>query len=155
MLLYRFRWVYCQLERQRHCLPPNVRGILDDLPDTLDETYAQVLKDINEANQNHAVRLLHCLTFNRRHSASICQRTCGGSAVDFDAAQQGGIPKLNPNWWWADYHQAVLSTCSSLVMIGVLKWFNSHISTLHWIDSQTQAETSPVITSFPSLSTQF
>src|ERR1700733_4768720 len=24
---------------------------------------------------------------------------------------------LNPNWRWADHHQAVLSTCSSLIMI--------------------------------------
>lgn len=36
-------------------------------------------------------------------------------AVDFIAALQGGIPKLNPNWRWADQHQAVLSTCSSLI----------------------------------------
>jgi len=38
-------------------------------------------------------------------------------AVDFDAALQGGIPKLKPNWRWADRHQAVLSTCSSLIAI--------------------------------------
>jgi ankyrin repeat protein len=38
-------------------------------------------------------------------------------AVDFNAARQGGIPKLNPDWRWADQHQAVLSTCSSLITI--------------------------------------
>ena len=115
MLLYRFRWVYCQLERLRHCLPPSIRVILDDLPDTLDETYERVLKNINKANQKHAVRLLHCLTFAIRplHVEELAEVL----AVDFDAVQQVGTPKLNPNWRWADHHQAVLSTCSSLIMI--------------------------------------
>ena len=107
--------MYCQLERLRHCLPPSVRGILDDLPDTLDETYERVLKDINKANQKHAVRLLHCMTVAIRPLR--VEELAEVLAVDFDAAQQGGIPNLNPNWRWADHHQAVLSTCSSLIMI--------------------------------------
>jgi ankyrin repeat protein len=107
--------VYCQLERLRHCLPPSVRGILDDLPDTLDETYERVLKDFNKANERHAIRLLHCLAVAIRPLR--VEELAEVLAVDFDAAQQGGIPKLNPNWRWADRHQAVLSTCSSLIMI--------------------------------------
>ena len=38
-------------------------------------------------------------------------------AVDFDAALKGGIPQMNTNWRWSDQHQAVLSTCSSLITI--------------------------------------
>ena len=38
-------------------------------------------------------------------------------AIDFDAPAQGGIPQLNPKWRWVDHHQAVLSTCSSLIAI--------------------------------------
>jgi len=38
-------------------------------------------------------------------------------AVDFDAALCGGMPKLNPDWRWPNQHQAVLSTCSSLIAI--------------------------------------
>jgi hypothetical protein len=38
-------------------------------------------------------------------------------AIDFDAPAHGGIPQLNPNWRWADHHQAMLSTCSSLIAI--------------------------------------
>ena len=112
---YRFRWVYCQLERLRHCLPPSVRGILDDLPETLDETYKRVLKDINKANQKHAIRLLHCLTVAIRPLR--VDELAEVLAIDFDAARQDGIPKLNPNWRWTDHHQAVLSTCSSLIAI--------------------------------------
>ena len=115
MLSYRFRWVYCQLERLRHCLPPSVRGILDDLPDSLDETYERVLKNINKTNQKHAIRLLHCLTIAIRPLR--IDELAEVLAIDFDAAQREGIPKLNPNWRWADQHQAVLSTCSSLIAI--------------------------------------
>ena len=36
-------------------------------------------------------------------------------AVNFNCA--GGIPKLNPDWRWADQEEAVLTACSSLVTI--------------------------------------
>jgi hypothetical protein len=58
--------VYCQLEALRHCLPPSLRGILVELPETLDETYERVLKEINKANREHARRLLQCLTVASR-----------------------------------------------------------------------------------------
>ena len=115
MLLHRFRWTFCQLEVLRHCLPPSIRGILDELPETLDETYERVLKNINKANEKHAIRLLHCLSVAIR--PLYVEELAEVLAVDYDAAQEGGIPKLNPNWRWADHHQAVLSTCSSLIAI--------------------------------------
>ena len=107
--------MYCQLETLRHCLPPSVRDVIDELPETLDETYERVLRDINKANRGHAHRLLHCLTVAMRPLR--VEELAEVLAVDFDAARQGGIPKLNPNWRWADQHQAVLSTCSSLITI--------------------------------------
>jgi ankyrin repeat protein len=112
---HRFKWVYCQLETLRQCLPPSVRRTLDELPETLDETYEQVLKNIKKVNREHAVRLLHCMTVAIRPLA--VEELAEVLTVDFDAAQQGGIPKLNPNWRLTDQHQAVLSTCSSLIMI--------------------------------------
>ena len=112
---YRFRWAYCQLEILRQCLPPSVRRILDELPETLDETYERVLKDIKKVNREHAIRLLHCLTVAIRPLR--VEELAGVLAIDFDAAGREGIPKLTPNWRWADDHQAVLSTCSSLIGI--------------------------------------
>ena len=107
--------MYCQLEALRHCLPSSVRGILNELPETLDETYGRVLRDINKANREHAHRLLRCLTVAIRPLR--VEELAEVLAVDFDAAHQGGIPELNPDWRLANQHQAVLSTCSSLIAI--------------------------------------
>ena len=107
--------MYCQLEALRHCLPPSVRGILEALPDTLDETYERVLREINKANREHARRLLQCLTVALRPLR--VEELAEVLAIDFDAPAHGGVPQLNPNWRWADHHQAVLSTCSSLIAI--------------------------------------
>ncbi len=115
MLSYRFRWAYCQLEILRQCLPPSVRRVLDELPETLDETYERVLKEIKDVNQEHAIRLLHCLTVAIRPLR--VEELAEVLAIDFDAARREGIPKLNPNWRWADHQQAVLSTCSSFIAI--------------------------------------
>ena len=107
--------MYCQLEALRHCLPPSLRGILEELPETLDETYERVLKEINKANREHACRLLQCLTVALRPLRA--EELAEVLAIDFAAPAHGGVPQLNPNWRWTDYQQAVLSTCSSLITI--------------------------------------
>ena len=107
--------MYCQLEALRHCLPPSVGRILEELPETLDETYERVLREINKANLEHARRLLQCLTVALRPLR--VEELAEVLAIDFDAPAHGGIPQLNANWRWADQHQAVLSTCSSLIAI--------------------------------------
>jgi ankyrin repeat protein len=107
--------VYCQLEALRHCLPPSLRGILEELPETLDETYERVLKEINRANREHACRLLQCLTVASRPLR--VKELAEVLAIDFAAPAHEGIPQLNPSWRWTDHHQAVLSTCSSLITI--------------------------------------
>jgi ankyrin repeat protein len=107
--------VYCQLEALRHCLPPSLRRILEELPETLDETYERVLREINKANREHARRLLQCLT--AASQPLRVEELAEVLAIDIAAPAHGGIPQLNPNWRWADHHQAVLSTCSSLITI--------------------------------------
>jgi ankyrin repeat protein len=109
----RFRWVFCQLEALRHCLPPSVRRTLDELPESLDETYERVLKEIKKPNRNHARRLLQCLVVAIR--PLDVKELAEVLAVDFDDAE--GIPKLKPNWRWEDEEQALLTSCSSLITI--------------------------------------
>jgi ankyrin repeat protein len=110
----RFRWVFCQLETLQQCLPQSLRRTLNELPDSLDETYERVMMEIKRANQSHAYRMLQCLTVAIRplSVAELAELL----AFDFDEAK-GGIPKLNSNWRWEDHEQAVLSTCSSLITV--------------------------------------
>jgi ankyrin repeat protein len=103
------------LEALRHCLPPSVPRTLEEIPETLDETYERVLRDINKANREHARRLLQCLTVALRPLR--VEELAEVLAIDFDIPSHGGIPQLNANWRWTDQHQAVLSTCSSLIAI--------------------------------------
>jgi hypothetical protein len=114
-LSYRFRWVFCQLETLQHCFPPNLRQFLDELPETLDETYEWILKGINKAQKSNARRLLQCLTVAARplHVEELAELL----AFDFQASSLGGIPKLREDWRWDNQEEAVLSTCSSLITV--------------------------------------
>ena len=109
----RFRWAFCQLEILRYCLPPSVRRTLDELPESLDETYERVLKEIKKPNRDHARRVLQCLVAAIR--PLDVKELAEVLAVDFDDAE--GIPKLKTNWRWEDEEQALLTSCSSLITI--------------------------------------
>ena len=112
---YRFRWVFCQLDALQHCIPPNLRQYLNELPDTLDETYDRILKEINKAQKDNAHRLLQCLTVATRPLR--VEALAELLAFDFQASTEEGIPTLKDDWRWDDQEEAVLSTCSSLITI--------------------------------------
>jgi hypothetical protein len=104
--------VYCQLEVLRHCFPSSVRRILEELPESLDETYERILREIRKPNQGHAHRLLQCLVAAVRPLQ--VKELAEVLAFDFNTE---GIPKLNLGWRWEDQEEAVMSVCSSMVMI--------------------------------------
>jgi hypothetical protein len=104
--------VFCQLELLRQCLPPSVQRILEELPDSLDETYERILREIGKPNQGHEHRLLQCLVAAVRPLE--VKELAEVLAFDFNTE---GIPKLNSGWRWEDQEEAVMSACSSLVMI--------------------------------------
>ena len=109
----RFRWVFCQLETLRHCLPPSVQRTLYELPETLDETYERVLNEIKKPSREHAIRVLQCLVVAVRPLR--VEELAEVLAVDF--GDEEGLPKLNPHWRWEDQEQALMSSCSSLIAI--------------------------------------
>ena len=111
----RFRWVFCQLETLRHCFPPNLRQYLNELPESLDETYERILRGINKAQKGDARRLLQCLTVAARPLR--VEELAELLAFDFQATSERGIPTLKEDWRWNDQEDAVLSTCSSLIAI--------------------------------------
>jgi hypothetical protein len=104
--------VFCQLEVLRQCFPPSVRRILEELPDSLDEAYERILREIRKPNRGHAHQLLHCLVAAVRPLR--VEELAEVLAFDFKAE---GIPKLNPGWRWEDQEEAVMSACSSLVIV--------------------------------------
>jgi hypothetical protein len=112
MLSNRFRWVYCKLEVLRQCHRNDLHRILKELPQSLDETYQRILKEINNAYPKEAHRLLQCLVV--AHRPLRVEELADVLALDVDA---GGIPTFNANWRWEDHEAAVLSTCSSLVSV--------------------------------------
>jgi hypothetical protein len=108
--------VFCQLDALRQCLPSSLRRTLAELPESLDETYERIVRDIKKGNRADAYRMLQCLAVAIRplSVAELAELL----AFDFDAPDlKGGIPKLNTKWRWEDHEQAVLSTCSSLITI--------------------------------------
>jgi ankyrin repeat protein len=110
----RFRWVFCQLDVLRHCLPTSIRQTLKQLPKSLDDTYLRVLGQIPQANQAHAHRMLQCLVVAVRLLS--VEALAELLAFEFGAAQ-GGVPNYRPALRLDDQTQAVLTTCLSLVTI--------------------------------------
>jgi hypothetical protein len=90
-----------------------VRRTLDELPESLDETYERVLQEIKKPNQDFARRLLSCLVAATRPLR--VEELTEVLAVDYD--DEEGIPRLKPNWRWEDQEQALLTSCSSLIAI--------------------------------------
>ncbi|KAF8493659.1 hypothetical protein F5888DRAFT_1850287, partial [Russula emetica] len=137
-----FRWTFCQLEVLRDCLPSSVRRFLDELPESLDETYERVLREIKKPNRDHARRLLQCLVVAVRPLR--VEELAEVLAIDFNDAE--GIPKLNPNWRWEDQERALLTSCSSLIAIvdtddsRVVQF--SHFSVKEYLTSERLASSS-------------
>jgi ankyrin repeat protein len=90
-----------------------VRRTLRELPESLDETYERILKEIKKPNRDLARRVLQCLVVATRppRVAELAEVL----AVDFD--DEEGIPRLNSDWRWEDQEQALLIACSSLIAI--------------------------------------
>ena len=72
-----------------------------------------MLREIKKPNRDHARRLMQCLVVAIRPLR--VEELAEILAVDFDDAE--GIPKLKPSWRWEDQEQALLTSCSSLIVI--------------------------------------
>jgi ankyrin repeat protein len=108
----RFRWAFCQLDRLRRCLPPRIRQVLEELPETLDETYERTLLDIDKDNWAYAHRLFQCIVVARRplHVKELAEFLAFKSG-------EGGRLTFEEDWRPEDPRDMVLSTCSSLITV--------------------------------------
>ncbi|KAI5239326.1 Pfs, NACHT and ankyrin domain protein [Aureobasidium subglaciale] len=63
----RFRWAACQIEALAKCYDQKkLLKALNDLPRTLNETYARILQEISEDNRKDATTILRLLTWSER-----------------------------------------------------------------------------------------
>ena len=108
----RFRWVYCQLDTLRRCLPTVLQRALNELPETLDETYERTLLGIEKEIREFSHRLFQCLTVAVRPLQ--LHELAEVLAIRFDTGQ---LPRYDVNWRSENAQEAVLSACSSLIAV--------------------------------------
>jgi hypothetical protein len=108
----RFRWVFCQLDFLRRCLPARIERALNELPETLDDTYERTLLEIPKANWEFAHRLLQCVAVACRPLR--VEELAEFLAFDFNT---GPIPEFHESFRLEDPIHGVLSTCPSLLSV--------------------------------------
>ncbi|KAI0290864.1 hypothetical protein BC826DRAFT_516689 [Russula brevipes] len=107
-----FRWVYCQLDNLRRCIPSSIRKALDELPITLDETYERILQGIPKQKRQQAHQLLQCIVAAIRPLR--VEELAEIFAIKFGP---NTAPKLLEAWRPEHPEEAVLSTCSTLIAV--------------------------------------
>jgi ankyrin repeat protein len=106
--------VFCQLEMLRLCLRSRVRHFLDELPDSLDETYERILKGIHKTNRGYVQHLLQCLAmaFRPLRVEELAE------ILKFDVeAIEGEVPASDADSRREEQEHELLSACPSLITI--------------------------------------
>ena len=104
--------MFCQLLYLRRCIPGRIRHALNELPETLDDTYAHTLGEIDKQNWKFAHRLFQCVAAASRplHVNELAEFL----AFNFEA---GSTPIFLADWRPEDPAHTVLSICSSLLAV--------------------------------------
>jgi hypothetical protein len=110
MVSDRFRWVFCQLDTLRRCMPSSIRKALDELPTTLDDTYERALQGIPKEKRHHAHRLFQCLVVAVRPLRA--EELAEIFAINFE---HDAMCNIMEGWHPENPEEAVLSTCSTLI----------------------------------------
>ena len=103
MISDRLRWVFCQLDTLRRCIPSSIRTVLDELPTTLDDTYERALQGIPKEKRQHAHRLFQCLVAAIRPLR--VEELAEIFTIKFDA---DSVPSLMEGWRPESPEEAVL-----------------------------------------------
>ena len=138
--------MYCQLDNLRRCMPSSIRKALNELPDTLDDTYERILQNIPKQKWQHAQRLFQCMVAAIRplRVEELAEIFAIGFGVNVSL-------NLVEDWRPANAEEAVLSACSSLITIIIDSDDNdakivqfSHFSVKEYLTSD-RLETSNVV----------
>ena len=126
---FRFRWAYCQLETLRQCPLRYISSTLDELPETLDETYERILQGIPKKMQKDAHHIFQWLTVSSRPLR--VQEVAEVFAINFDE-ETSGIPNFEPSWRDPNAERAVLCACSTLVATVDNQWYGKIVQFSHF-----------------------
>jgi ankyrin repeat domain-containing protein 50 len=138
--IIRFRWVFCQLEALKKCRKRDVLlEALKDLPETLDDTYARILTEIDEKDQEEARRALLWLAFSKRPLR--IEEVAEAAVVDPQLD-----PPFNPKARLLDPHDDILEILGSLVTVSSKSGsiglddaiYNADEDSDHWSDSSSE-----------------
>ena len=108
---FRFRWVICQFEILRHCLPVQMRRVLGEMPKDLDQTYERILQRIHEVKWMYARCLFQCVAVAARPLR--VEELAEFLAFDLDVEPLAFREDMRPE----NPISAVLSTCSSFLAV--------------------------------------
>ena len=96
------------------CPQNDIEQVLQDLPESLDETYERMLRTIAPASRGRVIRLLQCLSVAIRPMR--VEELAEILVLDFDGPK-GTLPELKDRRRLEDRQRDVLSICSSLVIL--------------------------------------
>ena len=142
--------MFCQLVHLRSCIPQDesIRRALDELPETLDETYARSLEEIGGKKWKYAHLIFQCVAAASR--PFFVSELAEFFSFDFDA---GSTPTLLADRRLEDPAHTVLSVCSSLLVIvepgsdsPVVQF--AHYSVKEYLTSARLAEANDTISRF-------
>ena len=144
---FRFRWVSCQFEVLRRCVPARVQQALSDLPESLDRTYERTLQDIDKANWNFSRRLFQCVAVASRPLR--IEELAEVLVLDVGVGRSPTSPTgLRPK----DSISAVLSTCPNFLSVIQVKGSAtiqfSHLSVKEFLTSDRLTETEDIVSQY-------
>ncbi|KAI0316317.1 hypothetical protein OF83DRAFT_1060548, partial [Amylostereum chailletii] len=129
-----FRWVFCQLQALKDCLPKHIRSTLKNLPKTLDETYQRILEGIPENLSQDALHLFQCLAFSMK--PFTIEELADILAVDLDADP---VPIFISSY--RPSTTQVLQICSGLVVLNNELVQFAHFSVQEYLVSERLSKT--------------
>ena len=126
----------------RYCFPSSIRRVLDELPETLDQTYERILLRIDKSTRAYAYRIFQCLVVSIRplRIEEVAEVALGRTLTETGPTVWG--------WDAWDAEDFVLSACSSLVTVvdvdgnKVVQF--SHCSVREYLTSDRIATSGPV-----------
>jgi len=145
----RYRWAFFQLIHLRRCLPGRIQCALYELPETLNETYERMLRDIDDQNWEYAHRLFQCVAAASRPLR--VEELSEFLAFNFSPES---TPTLQADLRSGDPVHAVLSACSRAGLLGVVDVEGSpvvqfsHLSVIEYLTSERLVEAKDTVSRF-------